>query len=704
MVIAAEAPGRHTSSSATARAVEDEGFPFEFISKAATAESWRKEINRPIYHLHKWWAQRLGSVFRGLVLGAALPAGADVAEAFASSIRLPDLTVYDPFMGSGTTVGEALKLGARAVGRDINPVCARSVRAVLEGCPVAEATAAFETLRGLVEEPLRDLYRIEVDGAKADVLYFFWVMTVNCPCCRAPVDLFNSRIFARHAYPTRYPVAHAVCPCGTVVPCRADDSAIACCSCLQTFSSQGAVMGATATCSCGRTFRILEPIDTAGGPPAYRLYAKLVLMPDGTKKYLAADARDRSAFDAATRALGDRGSVYPVVRIADGYNTRQVRRYGITHWHQFFNPRQLLALSIINGAIRHVPEGVGRELLEILFSGALEFNNMFASYKGEGTGAVRPLFSHHILKPERTPIEANVWGTPKSSGSFSGLFRSRVLRALTYAADPFELIPTKLGPTRVHGIADPVAVRAAETWQSFSSGGYRLYVSSGDSSATDIPDGGIDLVLTDPPFFDNVHYSELADFFHVWQQYVTHGRVDANTTSRSPNEVQHADAGVFAERLAGVFEEASRVLCDEGLLVFTYHHSRAEGWNALVSALSSARFVAVMTHPVKSEMSVATPKARARYPIDIDLIIVCRKTHTVPTSAVPSFQRLQRRADLQVARMRASGHAMGTGDVRVVRAGSLLPLLTRLDDREAAVTLSRATRWVDAEHHMEMGA
>lgn len=42
----------------------DEAFPFEQISEIAEAESWRKEVLRPIYHLHKWWAQRLGSVFR----------------------------------------------------------------------------------------------------------------------------------------------------------------------------------------------------------------------------------------------------------------------------------------------------------------------------------------------------------------------------------------------------------------------------------------------------------------------------------------------------------------------------------------------------------------------------------------------------------------------------------------------------------------
>ncbi len=43
------------------KAIED-GFPFEELSAVAEVESWRKEVYRPVYHLHKWWAQRLGSV------------------------------------------------------------------------------------------------------------------------------------------------------------------------------------------------------------------------------------------------------------------------------------------------------------------------------------------------------------------------------------------------------------------------------------------------------------------------------------------------------------------------------------------------------------------------------------------------------------------------------------------------------------------
>src|ERR1035438_10415244 len=125
--------------------------------------------------------------------------------------------------------------------------------------------------------------------------------------------------------------------------------------------------------------------------------------------------------------------------IAPGYNTNQVLGYNYKKWHEMFNARQLLCLAYLADYIREINEPTLRELFTCLFSGALEFNNMFASYKGEGTGAVRHMFTHHILKPERTPIEANLWGTPKSSGAFSTLFRSRLLRAVEYRDAPFEI-------------------------------------------------------------------------------------------------------------------------------------------------------------------------------------------------------------------------------------------------------------------------
>jgi len=95
----------------------------------AEQESWRKEIYRPVYYLHKWWARRLGSVFRGIVLGSCLERDADFWAHFYGTNDFGSLTVFDPFMGSGVTVGEALKLGCRVIGRDINPVAYHACRA-----------------------------------------------------------------------------------------------------------------------------------------------------------------------------------------------------------------------------------------------------------------------------------------------------------------------------------------------------------------------------------------------------------------------------------------------------------------------------------------------------------------------------------------------------------------------------------------------
>ena len=84
-----------------ARAIEEEDFPFESFSDVAELESWRKEINRPLSHIHKWWAQRLGSVFRAILLGAFASKGSDILSLFYSAARVHEAVVFDPF-GAGS--------------------------------------------------------------------------------------------------------------------------------------------------------------------------------------------------------------------------------------------------------------------------------------------------------------------------------------------------------------------------------------------------------------------------------------------------------------------------------------------------------------------------------------------------------------------------------------------------------------------------
>ena len=687
------------------RAIEED-FPFEAVSEIAEMESWRKEISRPPYHVHKWWARRLGSVFRSAIIAAAAPRGSSVMDLFLGSVRFPGLTVFDPFMGSGTTVGEAVKLGCSAIGGDINPVAYRAVRVGLGRLPPDDLASQFRVIARRVGGKLRSLYRTtDSSGHPADALYFFWVKHLPCPECGESVDLFTRYVFARHAYRATHPEARAVCPeCGELVLCR-HDATRAKCACGHGFDPQRGPAGRTsARCPRNHEFSIARAAGARGAPPDHRMYAKLVLRADGAKEYLPATPDDAAGFDEARRRLRDSSLPIPDDAIPPGHNTDQILRYGYRRWSQLFNERQLLALTTLADAIRRLSDGPAKEALAVLFSGTLEFNNMFASYKGEGTGAVRHMFSHHILKPERTPIEANVWGTTRSSGSFSTLFPRRLLRAIEYRAAPFEIAVEngtgRAKSKKIFGLSAPMDSEIVERYPEGGLAPGTIYLRCGDSSATDIPDRSVHLVVTDPPFFDNVHYSELADFFHAWQRlYFPMNGAEPQTT-RHPAEVQDRDADTFARKLAEVFRECHRVLRDDGLMVFSYHHSRECGWISLAKAIRTAEFSVVRCHPVKSEMSVAAPKSQARQPIDLDVLVVCRKAHEDPRTFVAVEKALEIAViagEKQAKRFEKVGRHLSKSDARLIfRSQLLVPLSPHRTSEDFAAALTAAGDQLDA--------
>lgn len=682
------------------RLIETDDFGFEFLSQLGEKESWRKEVHRPVYHTHKWWATRLGSIFRGILLGSVLTEQGDLASEFYRPQDFSSLSVFDPFMGSGTTVGEAHKLGFIALGRDINPVAVESVRVALGPLNQRAIEGALLDLSRGVGERILTLYRsTDRQGRPCDVLYYFWVMQAACPACSRDVDLFSSQVIARNAYPNRKPEVHVLCPaCGDIFPSIHGQKSVACPSCGKEFPPElGVVKGASATCShCSHTFAVRAAASVNGARPRFRLYGKLVLNAEGEKEYLPATAADQEAYEAASARLASevaQGAIQlPTLTLEDGYNTRQAMGYGFRSWRDLFNDRQLLALGWLRQAIMAIEDQPTRAALLNLFSGTLEFNNLFASYKGEGTGAVRHMFSHHVLKPERTPIEANVWGTPKSSGSFTGLVRGRLLRAIQYRNAPTEVSLGGNTHTEKVVASPPFSGRVEPAWPEAGTPllPRGIYLSAGNSMQTELPDQSVDLVVTDPPFFDNVHYSELADFFYAWQQ-LGHGSADLGDSTRNPGEVQDADVQSFATKLQLVFTECRRILRDSGLLVFTYHHSREEGWKAVAKAILGAGFAVVNAHPVRAEMSVATPKTQAKEPIQLDAILVCRKQaqrQGRPRLSVTDAIAAGRR---KIERLNNAGFQLSRNDHRVVLYAQLLAALESPND------LAEVTPLVESE-------
>lgn len=666
---------------ATAATALECDFPVVEISQVAEQESWRKEINRPIYHIHKWWATRLGSVFRGIVLGALSQPGSDTWAQFYETHDLAGKVVLDPFMGSGTTLGEAVKLGAKAIGCDINPVSTFLVRQAFTPVPEADLRTAFQRLECDVAPEIRRYYqtRDPETGEMIQVLYYFWVKTVTTPEGEV-IPLFSRYVFSQDAYPKKKPRAQILCPgCWSVLEDRYDASNLSCQHCGHQFNPQeGPAAGQYVTAKSGHRYRIKELLPTDGTPPPHRQYAMMALRADGSKIYLPVQNEDLALYKEAQDRLATEVLPLPETAVRPGHNTDQARGYNYTKWRDFFNARQLLCLGMLLQKILEIENQSVQEQMLCLFSSTLEFNNLFCSFKGEGTGAVRHMFSNHILKPERTPLENSIWGTGKSSGTFSTLFESRLLRAKRYLDEPFEIALQRDEEGKRVGshktvASKPICARNVETWQELEAADHGLLILNGDSSKIPVPAGSVDAVVTDPPYFDFVHYSELSDFFFAWlspalrQRYPWMARED----SSDQGEVQHKDPRVFARQLASVFTEACRVLKDDGVLAFSFHHSRAEGWAAIYEAINKAGLGVVAVHPVHAELRAASPKTAAKDPISLDAILVCRKK-AFALKQSPELQDVRQAVDMLASRLLAAGLYISAGDRFVIGAAQTL--------------------------------
>ncbi|HXG64122.1 MAG TPA: DNA methyltransferase [Blastocatellia bacterium] len=655
-------------------------FPISQISKLAEQESWRKEVHRPIYHIHKWWAQRLGSVFRAIILGALADADTDIWESFYQEHNFHNKIVLDPFMGSGTTLGECAKLGANPIGVDINPVSSFIVKQSLTRVDLLELEQTFKEIEADVKEAIAHYYKTldPLTGEEIPVLYSFWVKQVTLPSGE-DIPLFNSYVFSKDAYPNKKPMAKIVCPsCWGINSDRYDTADLLCSLCHHRFNPQRtSVQGQYVFGTSGKKYRIKDLIAAQSHPPVHRLYALLALRKDGTKVYLRPTAYDFDLIQEARDSLQKEQLPLPNLTIRAGHNTNQARGYNYLNWRDFFNERQLLCLGLLLRRILQIENKAVREQFICLFSSTLEFNNLFCTFKGEGTGAVRHLFSHHILKPERTPLENSVWGTEKSSGTFSTLFRSRLMKAKQYLDYPFEIGAAYqlFGDLEVNGtlngkVASSTAIDLTVTdkWDDFVKNRRAALVLNGDGGDLPIPGQCVDAIVTDPPYFDFVHYSELSDFFYAWLRPALKDVYEyfSESSSFRENEVQDREFERFTEKLTRVFQECRRVLKDNGILSFTFHHSRHEGWVSIYRAITEAGFQIVAAYPIYSEMKGGNPKSATKDPITLDAILVCKKNNSAFRKDKDILEKIQRKVFELSDELMSSGFTLSQADIFVI--------------------------------------
>jgi hypothetical protein len=187
------------------------------------------------------------------------------------------------------------------------------------------------------------------------------------------------------------------------------------------------------------------------------------------------------------------------------------------------------------------------------------------------------------------PVELNPWSVGTGRGTFPNALR-RVGQAIRYARDPRELTSGgfRATPSRPPAIAPRVLHADAR----------RL---------AEIPTASIDLVLTDPPYFDNIAYSELSDFFRPWLAML--GAIDTDGPDARAGDLaavsrQPGNGERFGIELGACFAEVSRVLRPAGRLVFTFQHSTSTAWLALAHALAIARLAPIQVLPLLGDGTV----------------------------------------------------------------------------------------------------
>jgi len=567
----------------------DQSFPEREANELAHIESFNKHLFRPNTYLHKWWARRAGTTFRFIL--KQLVTDASLRNYYTAG-GLEGITILDPMMGGGTTLHEAIRLGANVIGCDLDPIPVLQARASLSQVPLEQKERVFQDFLSALEEKLRAYFltRCPDCAGSAELQFMLYGARKSCDCGDALVVdsfLLREETDGRHKRLDRY------YPTLTVKRGRKE----------WRLFEKGNARCPTCDKQLGNTTHV----------PFVERYIPLLtvgLCQDHGQFFKQVESSDLNAIRKAKMASSS--IVLPTensLRVLGGPKSSDLLSRKIEHYSDLFTARQLLYLGTAKKLIGAV-EPKHRFWLALLVSTSLEFNSALCGYKGSERrrpGAIRHVFSHHAYSFPYTSLENNPIFSHQTSGTLRRLFDDRIKDADVWASTPIERkpIPTGWGKTAVLGEVDGGFECSAV--EQFANKNRRFVLQQCDSSRLSLPDKSVDYVVTDPPYFDSVQYSDLSHFFRVWLQWFL--PKDANwdfaPLSSAVAETE-GDRDKYRRVLTGIWSECNRVLRrPHGRLIFTFHHWRADAWIQLTMALKVASFRLVNSYTVHSENPIS---------------------------------------------------------------------------------------------------
>jgi len=660
-------------------------FDIPFISDLALREKQIQQNYRPIIAVHKWFARRPGTLFRGLILSEF--SDKPLREAFYSSNDLKGIAITDPFMGGGTPLIEANRVGCDVTGYDINPMAYWIVSREIEHLDLKKYRKAAENLTRGLEEQIGNLYRtqcLECGSPEAHVKYFLWVKKQACRHCGHEIDLFPGYLLAENK---RHPENVIICAaCGDLNGIEDRKHPGICDACGGKLFLAGPAK--RNKCACPRCGMVNTYPDPAAGPPTHCMFAieyhcRRCKPTHQGRFFKRPDENDLLNYDRASLLLEQIGTLHiPDDEILPGDETDRLIRWGYRIYRQMFNHRQLLGLELSCRAIVGQRDERIKNALITNLSDLLRYQNMLCRYDAMALKSL-DIFSVHGFPVGLIQCESNLLGIANGSGTSVGSggwsnILEKYVKAKAYCDHPFE--------TR-HAGSRKILTPILDEWigdrrngdSKMESRGVHLFCRS--AMDAELPCNSLDGVFTDPPYFGNVQYAELMDFCYVWVRKLvnTGNPIFQLHSTRNPDELTGnvtMDRGFdhFTHGLSCVFRNMAKALKPGSPLVFTYHHNRLEAYHPVIVAILDAGLTCSASIPCPAEMGASIHISGTGSSI-VDTVFVCRSTGTIPSKwLAESAEQIAALVLDDLEKLKAGGLKPTRGDIRCIIYGHLARL------------------------------
>ena len=653
-------------------------FDVSLIAEMALREKQVQQSYRPIIGVHKWFARRPGTLFRGLLL-AEFGRGR-LEDLFFRANDFPGLRIADPFMGGGTPLIEANRVGCDVHGFDINPMAAWIVREELDSLDIE----AYERAAGALIAELRTevdcYYRTSCPrygDPDVPVKSFLWVKVLDCEACGTSIDLFPGYLLAENR---RHPKNVLVCPaCGELNEVEDRNRPGSCTSCAGALQRAGPA--GRGRCECPHCGHVNAYPGHAGRPLAHRLFAIEYHNPRRKARHRGRffkkpDADDLArAADAARRWEQLSPRFVPGEHIPPGDETNRLHRWGCTRYRDLFNPRQLLGLELSCRLIAEFEDSRIRHALATNLSDLLRYQNMLCRYDTMALKAL-DIFSVHGFPVGLVQCESNFTGIVNGTGANVGSggwsnIVNKYVKAKRYCESPYEV--RRIGSRNVR-----VPIEGERIGEMRDDRRRRVSIRCASATDGDLAPDSLDAVFTDPPYFGNVQYGELMDFCYVWLRRLAGSDPEGfdRTSTRSPQELTGnvtQDRGLehFTEGLSTVYSRMARALKPGAPLAFTYHHNKLDAYCAVGVAILDAGLVCSASLPCPAEMGGSIHIHGTNSSI-IDTVFVCRSSGATPQSWLfDTPERLLAIVGEDLARLARTGRTPTCGDTRCIILGHL---------------------------------